>query len=314
MVEAIRDAATMANRYPGSGSPELRDAIARYTGVAPAQIVVSNGSDEAIEWISRAFLSNGDEVLIPAPSFFYYHAAAQAVGGVPVFVPRKPDFNLDLDAIFNSITPRTKVLYISNPNNPTGTPARREELIAILDRADCLVVIDECYYEFYGETVVDLLPRYPHNLMVLRSFSKAFGLAGLRVGYALSSLEFADYMMRVAQSYSVNRVAQAAALAAIEDAAYALSHIRATCEARNSLASELRALGYQVAESETNFLLCSTAGVPGWTAPKLTGRLRQNHIYVASFAGYGGLDDSWFRVTIGQPEETSAFLAAIRSL
>ena len=258
VLDAIHASAAMAHRYPGSGSPELRAALATYNSVAPEQVVIGNGSDELIEWIARAFLSNGDEVIIPTPSFFYYRNATQAVGGVPVFPNRKPDFTLDIPAIFAAVTPRTKVLYIANPNNPTGTPVPRAELVEILERTDCLVVVDECYHEFLGETVVDLLPQYPH-LMILRSFSKAFGLAGLRIGYAMASPAFCDYLMRVAQSYSVNRVAQAAAVAAIEDVASARAKIAEVCQRRGALAAALTGLGYLVAPSATNFLLVSTA-------------------------------------------------------
>ena len=310
--EAIRNAAAMAHRYPGAGSPELRAAIAKYNKVAAEQVVVGNGSDELIEWVARAFLANGDEVIIPSPSFFYYINATQSVGGVIVNAPRKPDFTLDIEGIFAAVTARTKVLYIANPNNPTGTPATRGELIEILDRSDFLVVVDECYHEFLGETVVDLLPKYP-QLMIMRSFSKAFGLAGLRVGYAMASPEFCDYLTRVAQSYSVNRIAQAAAQAAIEDPSFAQQKIREVCEQRTLLAQALTGLGYKVANSATNFLLVSGAPL-GKTSGEIAGHLRKSNIYVADFAGYCGLDESWFRVTIGLPEENRALLAGLRLL
>lgn len=310
--EAIRDAAAMAHRYPGSGSPDLRAAIAKYNKVAAEQVVVGNGSDELIELVARAFLANGDEVIIPSPSFFYYSNATSSVGGVPVYPKRKPDFTLDLDAIFAAVTPRTKVLYIANPNNPTGTAANRSELIEILERADFLVIIDECYYEFLGETIVDLLPKYPH-LMIMRSFSKAFGLAGLRVGYAMASTNFCDYLMRVAQSYSVNRIAQAAALAAIEDVESARRKIEEVCQRRGQLATALKGLGYHVAPSATNFVLASSAP-RGLTSGEVVAHLRKSNIYVADFAGFAGLDATWFRVTIGQPEEISTLLSSLKAL
>ena len=312
VIAAIQGAAAMAHRYPGSGSPDLRAAIASYNNVSPEQVVAGNGSDELIEFISRAFLSNGDEVIIPAPSFFYYTVATQAVGGVCIYPPRKADFTLNLDAIFAAVTPRTKVLYIANPNNPTGTSVNRDELIEILDRADFLVVVDECYYEFLGETVVDLLPRYPH-LLILRSFSKAFGLAGLRIGYSLASAALSDYLMRVAQSFSVNRVAQAAALAAIEDAGFSATKIQEVCGQRAMLAESLRALGFRVADSHCNFLLVSSAPL-SLTSGAVVAALKKANIWVADFAGYSGLDSTWFRVTIGQPVENQALLAVLRDI
>ena len=308
--EAIRSACAMAHRYPGSGSPDLRAALAAYNGVAPEQVVVGNGSDELIELVSRAFLTDGDEVIIPAPSFFYYGNATQSVGGVPVFPRRKPDFTLDLEAIFAAVTSRTKVMYLANPNNPTGTPSTRGELIQILDRADFVVVVDECYYEFMGETVVDLLPKYPH-LLIMRSFSKAFGLAGLRVGYAMASPTFSDNLTRVAQAYSVNRIAQAAALAAIADVDSARRKIGDVCEQRGLLAAALTQLGLRVAPSATNFLLVSTAPL-NRTSSAVVSHLLKSNIHVANFAGYSGLDQTWFRITIGRPEENQALLSALR--
>lgn len=310
--EAIRQASAMAHRYPGSGSPDLRAAIATYNHVAPEQVVVGNGSDELIELVARAFLSNGDQVIIPAPSFFYYANATQCVGGVPVYAQRKPDFTLNVDAIFAAVTPRTKVLYIANPNNPTGTAATRAELVGILDRADFLVVVDECYYEFLGETIVDLLPKYSH-LMIMRSFSKAFGLAGLRVGYAMASPTFCDYLMRVAQAYSVNRIAQSAALASIDDVQSARSRIAEVCRLRGLLADQLTQLGYRVLPSATNFLLVSTAPLD-LTSAAVVAHLRKSNIYVSDFAGYAGLDATWFRVTIGQPEENQAFFETLKTI
>ena len=307
--DAIRDAAAMAHRYPGSGSPDLRAAIAKYNKVTPEQVVVGNGSDEIIELIARAFLANGDEVIVPAPSFFYYATTTQAVGGVMVYPKRNPDFTLDINAIFAAMTPRTKVLYIANPNNPTGTSSTRAELVEILERADFLVVIDECYHEFLGETVVDLLPKYPH-LMIMRSFSKAFGLAGLRVGYAMASMEFCGYLMRVAQAYSVNRIAQAAALAAVEDVESAFQKIAGVCQRRGELATALTEMGFQVTPSATNFLLVSTAPL-NRKSSEVVAHLRESNIYVADFAGYSGLDASWFRVTIGQPEEIGALVKSL---
>jgi histidinol-phosphate aminotransferase len=311
VVQAIRDAAMTANRYPGTGSVELRAKLADYLQVPAGQIVVGNGSDEVIEWIARAFLTNCDEVIIPAPSFFYYSTATEAVGGVPVYVKRGAGFTLDHEAIFTAVTPRTKVLYLANPNNPTGTPIPRSEIISILDRADFLVVVDECYFEFHGHTVLDLLGKYPH-LIVMRSFSKAFGLAGLRVGYGIASVELCDYLTRVAQSFSVNRMAQAAAVAALDDHQYAQVKIAQACRDRDQLASALTKLGYLVMPSQTNFLLARTTSR---SSASLVSQLKEDHqIYLADFGYYQGLEDGWFRVSVGQPNENGQLLSALATL
>jgi histidinol-phosphate aminotransferase len=310
VVEAVRQAAEQVNRYPESFSATLRKRISDYTGVAVEQIAVGNGSDELIELLSRAFLANSDEIIVPKPSFFYYNTCACAVGGVTVYVDRNPsDFTLNLDAIFAAVTPRTKILYIANPNNPTGTPATRGEIIEILDRADFLVVVDECYLEFLGETVVDLLPKYPH-LLILRSFSKAFGLAGLRVGYALATPEHIGYLQRVAQSYSVNRIAHAAAIAAIDDVEWARTKISEICAERDRIAAALQTLGLHPHASRTNFVLVNCKSC-GKTSTQIAATLREQKIHILDFAGYPGLDAYSFRITVGQPHENDLALQAI---
>ena len=312
VVQALRDAAEQANRYPESFSGTLRRRISDYTGVAFDQIAVGNGSDELIEWLARAFLANNDEIIVPKPSFFYYTTACHAVGGVTVYADRNPDFTLNLDAIFAKVTDRTKILYIANPNNPTGTPVPREEIIAILERADFLVVVDECYHEFHGETVVDLLPKYPH-LLILRSFSKAFGLAALRVGYAMGSVEYIDYLHRVAQSYSVNRMAHAAAIAALDDVEWAKSKIAGICAERDRIAEALRGFGLTAHPSRTNFVLANAKST-GKTATEIADALRARNIHVSNFAGYPGLDEYSFRLSVGLPEQNDSTIAAIKEL
>jgi histidinol-phosphate aminotransferase len=312
VVAAIQKAAEQANRYPESFSTGLRQRIEEYTGVPFDQIAVGNGSDEVIEWLSRAFLANGDEILVPKPSFFYYATTCGAVGGVTVYADRNADFTLNLDAIFAKFTPRTKILYIANPNNPTGTPVPRSQIIEILERVDCLVVVDECYHEFHGETVVDLLPKYPH-LLILRSFSKAFGLAGLRVGYSLSTAEHCGYLHRVAQSYSVNRMAHAAAIAALDDESWAREKIAGICAERDRIGIELQKIGFIAHPTRTNFVLASSKPI-GKTATEVAGSLKAKNIHVTNFAGYPGLDDYAFRITVGRPPENDAALNHLRQM
>ena len=158
------------------------------------------------------------------PTFFVYGHVTQVMGGTPVQVQRTPDFGLDLDALLANSNSRTKVLFIANPNNPTANLVPRQTLIQILEQMDCLVVVDECYYEICQETVADLIDHYPH-LIVLRSFSKSFGLAGLRVGYGLANATLVDYLYRAAQLFPVNKLAIAAALAALQDLSYIQTNI-----------------------------------------------------------------------------------------
>lgn len=312
VLDAVKHAMMFANRYPETSSIELRDRLAGYTNVPADQIVVGNGSDEVIEWLARALLANGDEVIVPKPSFFYYATTTRAVGGVVTYVERNPDFSLNADAILAAVTPRTKILYVANPNNPTGEAVPRETIVKFLDALDCLVVVDECYFEFHGETVLDLLPKYPH-LFVMRSFSKAFGLAGLRVGYGIGTLQICDYLTRCAQSYSVNRLAQAAAIAALDDIRYATAHIAMVKVERERMREELTRLGFHVYPSATNFLLVNSRGA-GKTSTAIADALRERGVFVADFAGFPGLDEYSLRITIGTRDENQLLLKRLTAL
>ena len=179
--------------------------------------------------------------------------------------------------------------------------------------ADFLIVVDECYHEVLGETVVDLLPEYPH-LMIMRSFSKAFGLAGLRVGYGMASTSICDYLVRVAQSYSVNRIAQAAALAAIEDVESARARIATVCAEREWLAKELGGLGYRVAASGDQFFCWSRRVLGDGHRPSWLRNCENPRYLWRILADIKGLDESWFRITLGQPEENRALLEVLSRL
>lgn len=312
VLDAIKHASMFANRYPESTSIELRERISKYVSVAPEQIVVGNGSDEIIEWLARTLLENGDEVIVPKPSFFYYATTTTAVGGKVVYVERNTDFSLDTAAIRGAVTPRTKILYIANPNNPTGESVPRATIVELIEALDCLVVVDECYFEFHGETVVDLLPKYPH-LFVMRSFSKAFGMAGLRVGYAMGTAEICDYLTRSAQAYSVNRLAQAAAIAALDDLKYSITKIAIVKVERERIREELAKLGFQVHQSATNFLLVNSRAT-GKTSTELVEGLRERGIFVADFAGFPGLDEFSVRITIGSHDENQLLLKRLAAL
>lgn len=312
VIQAISNAATEINRYPDILGGRLREALAQYNGVKTEQIVVGNGSDDLIELILKVFVKQGEEVILPIPTFFVYDFATKVVGGIPLWVSRNEDFSLNIDAIINKITSKTKVLFIANPNNPTANLISRETIIEILDRVNCIVVIDECYYEFAQETVIDLIEKYP-NLIILRSLSKSFGLAGMRIGYSIANEEITDYLYRIAQLFPVNKLAIVAGNAALEDREYIEIQIKKIHQEKHKLIQELKKLGFIVYPSHTNFLFIRTKPLH-ITSHKLVELLKEQNILVADFGLKQGLDGYYFRISVGTTIENQQLLEALKKV
>lgn len=310
VIQAITQAASTVNRYPEILGGALRSALANYAGVQKEQIVIGNGSDDLIELILKIFVKPGEDVLLPIPTFFVYYQATQLVGGNCVFINRTADFGLEVSALLEKVTEQTKVLFIANPNNPTANLIPRSVIVSILEQLDCMVVVDECYYEFSGETVVDLIDQYP-RLIVLRSLSKSFGLAGLRVGYAITNESIAQYLYRAAQLFPVGRLALVGAIAALEDRSYAYSNIERISQERTQVAKALSTLGFTVYPSRTNFLFVGTQSL-GFTSKVFVAALAKRHIFIQDFGLKPGLDAFYFRVSMGTPEENQQFITAAR--
>lgn len=231
------------------------------------------------------------------------------MGGVPVFVQRTPDFGLDVEALVAKVTPATQVLYIANPNNPTANLVSRDTLEEVLNRVNAMVVVDECYFELCQTTISDWVDHYPH-LIVLRSLSKSFGLAGLRIGYAIANAQVVDYLYRAAQLFPVNTVAIAAALAALEDQAYIQDNIHRILSDKLQLQEQLEGLGLQVYPSATNFLFVNTQPLNLPSAP-LVAALQERNIWVADFGNTPGLGAYYFRIAVGTPAENQGFLQGL---
>lgn len=309
VVDAISQAATTCNRYPAVLGGVLRDKLADYTGTSPDQLIISNGSDDLIELIIKVFVQPGQQVLLPVPTFFVYWHATQVMGGMPVFVQRTPDFGLDVDALVAKVTSDTKVLYIANPNNPTANLVPRETLIEVLNRVSCMVVVDECYFELCQTTIADLVDTYP-NLIVLRSLSKSFGLAGLRIGYGIANAQVVDYLYRAAQLFPVNKVAIAAGIAALEDQAYVQANIQKILAEKPQLQQALVTLGFRVYPSDTNFLLVDTQPL-NLQSDVLVKALQDQNIWVADFGSKPGLGAHYFRTAVGTPTENQALIQGL---
>ena len=310
--EAIAAALPELTRYPDGNGFALKQALAAKSGVNTAGITLGNGSNDILELVARAFVGPEHEVVFSDHAFAVYPIVTQAVGARAVSVPAK-NWGHDLDAMAAAITPSTRVVFIANPNNPTGTWIERDALEAFLDRVpeNVIVVLDEAYTE-YVETDdvpngVDYLGRYS-NLLVSRTFSKAYGLAALRVGYGLSHPAIADALNRVRQPFNVNSLALAAALAALEDEAYLIESRRINRIGMQQLEEGCAALGLSWIPSRGNFLAIDLGRE---AAPVFQGLLREG-VIVRPVANYGM--PSYLRVTIGLPAENQRFLDALKQV
>ncbi|HEX9398602.1 MAG TPA: histidinol-phosphate transaminase [Anaeromyxobacter sp.] len=310
-VDAAREAAAKVSLYPDGAAFYLRNALAAKLGVEPREVFVGNGSNELIELLVRTFVLEGEEVLTSAQSFIAYKLAAQAHGRTLVEAPMKARFHYDLDAIKKLLSRRTKLVFLANPDNPTGTWFSEQELLPFLDAVpkDTLVVLDEAYVEFVDapgfQDALALRRKYP-NLVVLRTFSKIYGLAGLRLGYGVARPEVVEYVDRVRAPFNVNLVAQAAGVAALDDAEHVERSRALVREERPFLADGLKGLGATVVPSQGNFVFAEFPGRPG---KDLFEALLREGVVVRPMGGYGFPMAQ--RITVGLRGENQRCLAAL---
>ena len=311
-IEAYRKLAPEIFRYPDGGSVELREAIGRRYGLDPARIVCGTGSDELISLLARAYAGAGDEVIYSRHGFLMYPIAAQSAGATPVAVPENR-LTADVDGILARVSPKTRLVYIANPNNPTGTFLPREEMLRLhagLPRST-LLVIDAAYAEFVirndYEPGIELAER-AENVIMLRTFSKIYALAGLRLGWGYAGAPIIDVLNRVRGVFNVNLPAQAAAIAALEDVAAVERAREHNSIWRPWLERELSALGLEVTPAVANFVLAQFPGKPkdsdaAWSFLKARGILTRK-------MGAYGLPGH-IRITVGLEEEMRAVVAAL---
>jgi histidinol-phosphate aminotransferase len=229
--------------------------VAAFLGLQPAQVLLTNGADEAIDLLCRAYLEAGDETVFVVPAFAMYEIFAQAEGAKAVPVPAGPDYRFPADGILKAITPRTRLVVITNPNNPTGTIARRTDVLRIFDAApQAAVLLDEAYFDFCGETLLDQVGTIP-NLFVARTFSKAYGLAGMRLGVLAGASEQILMLRRVCPPFNVNVFALECLSEALADRDFVESYVRQVASTREWLRRELELLGFKCWRSYTNFVL-----------------------------------------------------------
>jgi len=299
MLEELSEELKDINRYPSGGEyAKLRQVLAEYVGVKMENILPANGSDEVIEIVTRAY--NG-EILIPIPTFSQYEASADRgrISKVLVNCLYKKEYNINYSV---KQLKKASLVWICNPNNPTGTRIPRENIIDILQRAKGMVVVDECNYEYLGETVVDLIDKY-ENLIISRSFSKNFGLAGLRLGFAISNPQNIEKLAAFAQYFRVNRMAEKAAVKVLKYLNYYQEVWGKIKKVRNKFVKQINELGFSAYDSKANFVLVEFKNKK--ETDRVWKHLKEKGIY--TLAGweneFSGLDNQFIRFTIGNEWE-----------
>jgi len=294
--------------YPDPEQRELRKALEKYTGVSAEYIVAGSGSDELIDLILRLFIQSGDGIINCPPTFGMYPFSTNVCGGKVISIPRKPDFSIDVAAAKKAMDKGAKVIFIASPNNPSGNVTPERVILELLS-STAMVVIDEAYYEFSGITMVPLVAKYS-NLIVLRTFSKWAGLAGLRVGYGIFPVNIVKHLMKIKQPYNINAAAQVAALESLKDISHIRGTIKAIVDERERLMAKLGQLDWLKSyPSRSNFILCS---VLNGKAKAIHNGLQKKGIFVRYF-DTSQLKDC-LRISVGKPEHTDALIAALRAM
>jgi histidinol-phosphate aminotransferase len=309
-VKAILEHVDSLNRYPDGSCYYLKERLSGILGLAQSRIIVGNGSNELIELAIRTFLEPGNEVIQAFPTFLVYQKIVSGAGGRMVSIPLS-ELKIDLGAVLGAVTSSTKIIIINNPNNPTGTALGMDEMRTFLKGVpeDVVVVLDEAYIEFASDdSIADgLLLADSHPLLItMRTFSKLYGLAGLRIGYGFASEEVVDYMNRVRQPFNANSLAQAAATAALDDKEFVSRTLALVRDGLAYLYQELDTIGLPYVPSQTNFFLIK---VP-MGADRLYNRMLREGVIIRSMASFGLPD--YIRINVGLPEENERFLRTLR--
>jgi histidinol-phosphate aminotransferase len=308
---AMSEALSSANIYPDGANYDLRLAVAKHFGFTIDEVAVGNGADDLILELSMVYLDDGDEVIVSRSSFPIYDIYTNAMRAKLIKTPLAPGYRIDLDAMARAINTRTRIVYVCNPNNPTGTMVTATELARFMKRVPdtTLVVLDDAYAEMADS------PEFPdslgyvregrRNVVVLRTYSKVYGLAGIRIGYGFGHRDTIAPMFRVKQAFNVNSVAQSAGIAALEDEEFVRFTVLENRKGREFLSSECRRLGLEYAESHTNFVLVRI----GSEAGDVQQRLLREGVIVRPCAAYD-LPEC-LRVSIGTMAENERFVAAL---
>jgi histidinol-phosphate aminotransferase len=306
---AMRAALDSAHRYPDGGGFYLREALAKKLGFSRDHLILGSGSNEIIEFLGHAFLDRGDEIVTSEHAFIVYKLVAAVFGARPIEVP-SPDLRHDLDGIIAAITPKTRLIFIANPNNPTGTLAGQKEIDRFMERVppEVVVVFDEAYFEYLDDPPDTLrFVRAGHNVVTLRTFSKIQGLANLRIGYGIARPELIQVLHKTRQPFNVSGLAQAAALAGLEDDKHRCETKRITDEGRAYLEKEFAAMDLRFVPSVANFVLVNVGD-----GAKIFRALLERRIIVRALKGYSL--PQWVRISVGTMEQNQRCIAALKEI
>ena len=295
--------------YPDAEQTETRRLLSAYCGVKPENIVMGSGSDQLIDLLIRLFVGTGEEIINMVPTFAMYKFYADLNQCQVVSVARDANFAVDVAAVSRAITPKSKLLFLANPNNPTGTLTERTDVLRLMDLG-LPTVVDEAYFEFTGESIIDQMECYP-NLMILRTFSKWAGLAGLRVGYGVFPEKIAAYLHAIRDPYNLNSAAVAAVGASLKELPYLSANVRKIVAERDRLFSVLQnSISWLFPyPSRANFILCR---VDRDSASKLQTKLERRGILTRCFSG--GMLNNCIRFSVGKPEENDILLEALKTI
>jgi histidinol-phosphate aminotransferase len=308
-IDAMRAAIESAQLYPDGGGVYLRDALAARFGLARENLILGNGSNEIIEFLGHAFLNPGDDIVTPAHAFIAYKLVAQLFGARTIEVAT-PDFHPDLDGVLAAITVKTKIIFVANPNNPTGVLIPEDKIDTFLARvpANVITVLDEAYFEFLDQPPDTL--RHLHerrNLIVLRTFSKIHGLASLRVGYGIAACELIEVLQKTRQPFNVNGIGQIGALAALGDEEYVRRTKALADEGRAFLEQQFQLLKLKFVPSAGNFVFVNVGD-----GPTVFKNLLARKIIVRPLRGYNLPE--WVRITVGTMDQNKKCIAALKEV
>jgi histidinol-phosphate aminotransferase len=300
------------NQYPDTSYLDLRRGLSAYCGVGVDRFVVTNGADEGLDIICKTLLDNGDEVVVPVPTYSMFRVASEVMGAHMVYVKRDSgDFSVGADEVLGAVTPKTKLIFLCNPNSPTGNPTPISEVEKIAREAKVAVAVDEAYFEFWGETAMGLTERYD-NLVVCRTFSKAFSMAGVRVGYLVARRETVDQLNLVRPPNSLTVASLVLAEDALRNLGEMRGNVRKIVSERKRIFKALEGMGsVRAYPGETNFILLRARGGTVGAAALHEALMRKGFV-LRSYSKASGIGDC-LRLTIGTGDQNDRFLAALEA-
>lgn len=296
------------NRYPDANCDELRVLLSRNNQCLPENIICGNGSDEIIKMVTEVFVDKDDKVIIPTPTFSEYFTSATIAGGDIIRVPSKADLSFDINEIIRQANlNQAKLIFLCVPNNPTGRVTEESDILRVINETESVVAIDEAYYEFYGKTSLNLALSNP-RVIIMRTLSKAFGVAGIRLGYAMSHPQTIDLMQRVRMPYNISALTQAVARVAVSKSDQIQQLTKLQIMERNRIISELKDLPLEIFESNTNFILYRSTKFT-----ELVDAFEKNGIGIRFYSNDPQLNNC-IRISLGTKEANDAVIATFKEV